>query len=476
MSRRLSMLRLFRAPARLILPAVFLCAGLSAAAQPRPVQLRMDTGTFRYSDEASLAEVYISVGAASLRYTRSDAGTFVAAVPLHIVIRPVAASAPAGAARDAAYDQTLDYRFSVADTSALGIGQVFTEQVRTSLAPGEYEVAVAVVPNDDRVGSEARVDLSVPDYGAAQSTMLSSLQLARRIARAQDAESPFLKSGRIVQPYPDAFYGEDLPRVTYYAEAYGVPTSAPTYTVLSFLSGASSPTPIEGTQSRADRPVQPVDVLVGAVDVSALPTAEYTLHVVLLNAANEALAEQSKRVFVINPDVPQPASQVAVAEDDELLYAAMSEEELELNIQHARVIANSRERSDLNALSSDDERRAYLVRFWRNRSAASGTDARRDFYARLDRVNEQYRYGQTPGYRTDRGRVFLTYGPPSNIDRQTVNTNAAGFERWTYDNIPGEGNSEFIFVDRYNSGQMELVHSDVRGEVSLPNWEDELRN
>lgn len=469
--------RPFRAPALFAfsLAAALPAAAQPAAAQPLPVQIQMDTGTFRYSDAASLAEIYLSVGAASLRYTRTAEGAFEAALPLHVTVRPAASGAPAGAATAAVYDQTLEYRFSVADTAGLGAGQVFTEQVRTSLAPGEYEVAVAVASAAGRAGSEARVDLNVPSYGAGP--MLSDLQLTRRITRPQPGEdSPFLKSGRIVQPHPAGFFGGDLPRVTYYAEAYGVPTAEPTYTVLTFLSPANSPAPIDGTSTRTERPVQPVDVLVGAVDVSALPTNQYTLHVVLLNAANEALAEQTKRVFVINPDVPQPAANVAISEDDELLYAAMAEEELELNVQHARVIANSRERSDMNALRSDDERRAYLVRFWRNRSAASSTDARRTFYDRLARVNDAYRYGQSPGFRTDRGRVYLVYGPPTDIDRQTVNTNAVGVERWTYDNIPGEGRSEFVFADRYSSGQLELVHSDVRGEVSLPNWQDQLRN
>jgi GWxTD domain-containing protein len=433
----------------------------------------MDTGTFRYSDAASLAEVYFSVGASSLTYTRNEAGAFEASVPVHLTIRPVAVAAPAGASSAPAYDQMIEYRFSVADTSALTSGQVFTELVRTSLAPGEYEVGAT------SGGFRAQQDLTVPDYGGAQGAALSSIQLARRIVRAQDAASPFVKSGRIVQPNPDALYGDDLSRVTYYAEVYGVPASTETYTVLAFLSNSSRPTPIEGTQTRTERPVQPVDVLVGAIDVSALPTGQYTLHLAVLNAANEAIAERTKGLYVINPDVAQPERTVAEATDDELLYAAMGEEELALNIEHARVIATSRERSDIAALRTDDERRMYLVRFWRNRSSAAGgatTDARRTFYDRLTRVDATYRYGGSPGYRTDRGRIYLTYGAPSGVDRQTFNSDTAPFEVWTYENIPGEGLSEFVFVDRNNSGEMTLVHSTVTGEISLPQWRSEITN
>ncbi|HEX9950806.1 MAG TPA: GWxTD domain-containing protein [Rubricoccaceae bacterium] len=449
-----------------------------AFAQSRPVQIRMDTGTFRYSDDASLAEVYLSVGASSLRYTRGASGAFEATVPLHLTIRPVADAAPSGAASAAAYDQTIDFRFTVADTTTLTAGQVFTEQVRTSLAPGEYDVAAVVPASAGSSSVEARTSLTVPDYGGAEGAALSSIQLARRIVRATDPSNPFVKSGRVVQPYPDAFYGGDLSRVTYYAEVYGVPADAGTYTVLAFLSNSSRPTPIEGTQTRTERPVQPVDILVGAIDVSTLPTGQYTLHLAVLNAANEAVAERAKGLFVINPDVPQPENVVVESTDDELLYAAMGEEELALNIEHARVVATSRERSDLASLRTDEERRTYLVRFWRNRSAAAGstTDARRTFYDRLTRVNTTYRYGGSPGYRTDRGRIYLTYGAPSGVDRQTFNSDTAPFEVWTYENIPGEGLSEFVFVDRNNSGELTLVHSTVTGEISLPQWRSEITN
>ena len=460
---------------RLIASLILATLAPAVAAQPRPVQLRMDTGTFRYSADASLAEVYLSVGAASLAYTRTASGAFEASLPVRLTVRPTASAAPAGAVLAPAYEETLQFQFSVADTSALQPGQVFTEQVRTALAPGEYEVEAVVAAGSASLAVGARKDLVVPDYAAATGPAISSLQLARRIVRAQSATDPFVKSGMVVQPYPDAYFGGDLRRVTYYAEVYAPPADAATYTLLAFLSDSSRPTPVDGTQTRTARAVQPVDVVLGAIDVAALPTGEYTLHLAVLNASNEAVAEQSKRLYVINPDVAQPTRNVAMAEDDEILYAAMGEGELALNIDHVRVIASSSERTALNGLDSDEERRNYLVRFWRDRDrAAGGGSARRTFYSRLPRVNEQYRQGGQPGYKSDRGRVLLLYGPPSGVDRQSFNSDTAPFEVWSYENIPSEGFSEFVFVDQFNAGEMTLIHSTVTGEVSRPDWQQEI--
>ncbi len=48
------------------------------------------------------------------------------------------------------------------------------------------------------------------------------------------------------------------------------------------------------------------------------------------------------------------------------------------------------------------------------------------------------------------------------------------YEIWVYDNIPGEGRALFVFADRFKSNTYDLIHSDVRGEASLPNWQQEL--
>lgn len=462
---------------RLLFAAGLLAVSVPSLAQTGAAELRMDTGTFRYSEDQSLAEVYLSVGASSLRYTRADGGEYVAAVPIRVTIRPVAASAPAGAVEAPAYDETLDLRFTVADTSALVPGQVFTEQVRAALAPGEYQVTAAIPASAASASVQARADLDVPDYSAGQGPTVSSLELTRRIVRATGPDDPFVKSGMIVQPYPDAFFGGALRRVTFYSEVYGLPDDMAEYTLLTYLSDSSRPTQLPGTEARTSRPVRPVDVVMGAVDVAELPTGEYTLHLAVLNAANEALAEQSKRFYVINPDVAQPQRNIAIADDDELFYRAMGEEELALHVDHARVVATSAERDRISGLQSDEERRSFLLRFWGNRNAtAASGNARREFYGRLVNANQQFRFRGQPGYRTDRGRVYLLYGPPVNIDRQAFNADSAPFEVWTFDSIPGQGRSTFVFADRFNSGEMELIHSDVVGEVSLPNWQQTIVN
>jgi len=453
-----------------------------AAAQSLPVQVRMSTGTFLYDEAQSLVEVYLSVGAASLAYAAADGG-FAADLAVDISLRPAASgAAPGEASETVVASDRFERRYVVADTSVLTAGQVFVEQVRLAVSPGEYEVVAAISGGGARPfrAFEARADVAVPAYAEGASPRLSSLQLASEVTRSTDDSDPYFKNGLRLVPNPDAFYGEGRPTVVAYAEIYRPPGDG-RYTLLTYLTEGGGTVALPGTESRLERAVRPVDPVVLQQDISTLPTGLYNLRAVVLNAGNEAVAESASRFFVINPNVERPEVAAPEMTAEEAVYAVMGEEELIANLEHARVIATSRERSDLDPLlregATDEARRAFLVRFWAQRDtdpSPSVNAARRTFYERLAQVETRYRRGSQPGYRTDQGRVYLQYGAPSQVDRRNNDEGKLPHEIWEYEHIEGEGQAVFIFADRFSAGRMELVHSTVTGEVTLPNWQQAI--
>ncbi len=252
-----------------------------------------------------------------------------------------------------------------------------------AVAPGEYEVDVTLEPAG-RPKVQALLNLTVPDYAQAAGTAISAVQLATAIQPSADPTDPLSKSGLSIRPNPDAFYGGVGATVRYYAEVYTPPSDADAYTLVAFVSESASGAALADHESRLTRRSRPVDVVAGEMDVSTLPSGIYHLRLVALNESNEAVAEQSKRFFVINPDVER----VAVAGDlmtyEETLFAAMGEEELAMNVRHARILATAREQAQIAAIATDEDRRRFLTTFWtardedgaaqrRTRPAASST-------------------------------------------------------------------------------------------------------
>ena len=454
---------------------VLLVGSLAPSVGAQALQVRLDAATFAYSPEESLIEIYLSFGAPTLPFQPDSAGA-IAALPVTVAILPVAKAAPDAASRVPAFEQDLVYRYIVADTVSLTTGQVFIEQVRAAVPPGEYELAVTVAPEGESE-VELRRDLRVPDYAGGQGAALSDVQLARAITQAEDPADPLVKSGLRVNPNPDGFYGEGVPNVAYYAEVYRPPASGNEYTLLAYLADSDQAGPPQGRQNRQSRAVRPVDVVVGRLDVSDVPSGIYYLRLVVLDDANEAVAEQTKRVYVINPDVERPNAGIAEMDYEATLFAAMGEEELERSLRQVRVISNSREESQMRALTTDNDRRQFLAAFWRSRDSDAQpgvNDAMRQFSERLALVNDRFNELGKDGFETDRGRVYIKYGPPSEIERNLFDSALYPHEIWAYDSLPGEGRAVFVFADRFGSNVYDLIHSDVTGETSVANWQQAL--
>jgi GWxTD domain-containing protein len=457
----------------------------SGQAQTLPVQLDLDAGSYLYGGGQSLLEIYVSVGVHTLEFEASEEG-YGAQLPVTLSVYPASNGAPDNVRGAAAFEQALDLQFVIPDPALLTNGREYVEQVRATLAPGEYDVIASVAADGDRPSFEVRLnDVVVPDYEAASGAAISSIQLASSIARAEEGATDFVKSGLEIQPNPTTVFamaeGETggMRSVPYYAEIYGVDDAidAASYTVLAYLSQSNRPYPLPEHQHRTERPTRAVDVVVGRFDISDLASGTYWLRIAALNEANEPVAERGQKLYVVNPNVEAEVLYAEGEDFESLLFAGLSEEEIDLELDQIQTIATGRELDVSGGLRGLDAKRAFLAAFWRGRDDNPNPNvngARRRFFQRMSIVQDRYREPLVEGFRTERGRVFLKYGPPSQVDERRFEAETIPHILWSYDNIPGEGRAVFVFADRYSSGRLELIHSDVTGEISVPNWQDQL--
>ncbi len=100
-------------------------------------------------------------------------------------------------------------------------------------------------------------------------------------------------------------------------------------------------------------------------------------------------------------------------------------------------IITPKERAQFMALSTNDERDEFIRQFWQRRDAGMpGVDAnsfRGEHYRRLAYANQHFA-ASLPGWKTDRGRIYIMYGPPHSIEAHTVGT-AKPYELWHYREI-----------------------------------------
>lgn len=132
-------------------------------------------------------------------------------------------------------------------------------------------------------------------------------------------------------------------------------------------------------------------------------------------------------------------------------------------------IIDDRERAAFEKLSSDAERDKFIEQFWLRRDPTPGTpgnEFKQEHYRRIAYANQ--RFGTLTGlegWRTDRGRYYIVYGPPDELESHP---NGGGtipypYESWLWHHIPGVGDNVALnFVDRTHTRDYRVVPAPVR--------------
>ena len=136
-------------------------------------------------------------------------------------------------------------------------------------------------------------------------------------------------------------------------------------------------------------------------------------------------------------------------------------------------IISDEERASFKKLSTDEEREQFVEQFWERRNPNPGSpenEFREEYYRRIAYANERYASG-TPGWRTDRGRIYIMYGPPDEIESHPSGgtyirppeegggeTSTFPFEKWRYRYIEGIGSDIILeFVDPTMTGEFRMT-------------------
>ena len=136
--------------------------------------------------------------------------------------------------------------------------------------------------------------------------------------------------------------------------------------------------------------------------------------------------------------------------------------------QDVSYIISDEERKAFKTLSNDEERDAFIENFWLRRNPnpdSPENEFREEHYRRIAYANEHFAAGK-PGWKTDRGHIYISFGAPDSIDSHPSGgsyqrpidegggeTSTFPFETWHYRYLEGIGeNGDLEFVDSCQCG------------------------
>jgi len=126
-------------------------------------------------------------------------------------------------------------------------------------------------------------------------------------------------------------------------------------------------------------------------------------------------------------------------------------------------IIDDKERTAFQKLTTDEERNKFIEQFWLRRvtPGSSENKIKEEHYRRIAHANWHYRtVSGSPGWQTDRGHMYIVYGPPDEIESHPSGATQISypFEDWKYYHVEGIGDNLFVkFIDRTGTGDYRVA-------------------
>jgi len=437
---------------------------LSVLNNAQKIEFEFDYSQFAYDSTSNFIEFYYSFNQASLSLFETDTSKYIQGI-LNVSITD-SASGEVVVNRDwIIHNEIEDSLFLRSNLIGL-LGFILNE--------GVYRCEFTGIDSKNPISKKIISDvLHIQPFLKIQSS-ISDIQLASRILQdSENTASVFYKNSYEIMPMPTAIFGEGQPVLFYYTELYNLLSDDAAGDIkleqIVFNSrGASVSISSKKINRKIDSRVE-----VGKVLVHKMPTDTYTLVLNLIDSVANYGVSSRKKFFVYNPSVvsvdtffQQTTSTLGT------MFGAMSDEELDDLFSKSRYLATPNETNQYLKMSNEEGKREFLHQFWETRDN-NPNDYRNEFFLsylkRIDESNLRYHALGRDGWETDRGRVYLMYGEPNEIERYPNETETRPYEIWNYHEL--EGGVYFIFADITGFSDYQLVHSTKRGELRDDNWQ-----
>ena len=325
-------------------------------------------------------------------------------------------------------------------------------QFKVYFNPGRYRITLDLI--DINTGKKITESEIFSIDSLKNNLSLSDIELASLIEE-DTTDGQFTKNGVKVVPNPSGIFGEGRNMLYFYIEIYNLKDVVSPYSInYNLLDENGSLVTTIGPKEKEKRDKTDIDI--GALNLIAFKPGFYSLKIEVKDGEEVA---SSIRDFQIHRIIESEKEEPPLFTDEEKKYYARIE-----------YIASAKELSYYNKLS-DTGKVGFLKRFWLARDINPATPENEgldEFINRINYVNEKYSTAFKEGYYTDRGRIYIRYGVPEEIEPHQFDIGYKPFEIWEYYSY---GGYRFVFSDLEGDGEYKLVVSSTPKEPTMANWQ-----
>ncbi|MBU1318744.1 MAG: GWxTD domain-containing protein [candidate division Zixibacteria bacterium] len=405
----------------------FCQTGYVTTQDPDSPRFIFDFAAFRSDVDEDMVtlEIYYKIYNDGLQFFKQD-GKFVANYEFNVVVLGVDKNQVTGFSRQRKH--TLD---TYAQTTSAG--GYLINQIELLVPKGEFKVVCKLI--DELSGKVASMekDVRVEDLFRNEISM-SDIEFVHSIEEQADEESGFDKGEKRIVPFVSRSFSGDADNVSFYAELYcdkADPTDVSIqYKVVDEKAKVAYKDKLDLTlESQITR-------LIKVVSTENLVPGRYELSFELKDSHKRTLVNR-KTTFTV------AWSMKALIRND---FSAA--------VEQLRYIA-SKDETDKLKKADPEAREQVFEDFWRDHDKYPETpenETRSLYYGRIRHANENFSVVNQQGWETDRGRIYIIFGEPDNVERYPFELTSVPYQVWYYYRL----SRTFVFEDTHHTGDYYL--------------------
>ncbi|MEO6303689.1 MAG: GWxTD domain-containing protein [Bacteroidia bacterium] len=299
------------------------------------------------------------------------------------------------------------------------------------------------------------------------------------------------KSGFDLVPYNINYFPETSKELSFYFETYNTDTvfgKNKPFVYVYYIENSDNLVKLNTYGDFKKQTSQKVNPLLAKMNISSLGSGNYNLVIEVKDEKN--ITHLQKKYFFqrMNKAVDivalyQFSEKKTISE---YFGSCNNADTLKMFVECLWPISNGidKERVINTSLKKDKQQmKNFVVDFWQRRAADTGNALKMwaEYYKSVQEVMVLFKCGKQKGYYTERGRVYLQYGKPSQRSVQNMEVNTFPYEIWQYYTVYDKANNQsfsnrkFVFVNKNIGDDCHvLIHSDMRGELYNDRWRFEV--
>ncbi len=352
----------------------------------------------------------------------------------------------------------------------------FLDVQRYTLGNGSFDIEVKMNDlntEDEPITSFDQYTISFPE----DTTSFSDIEFLTSFSES-DLTDNLSRNGYQLIPYVFNYFPENANSISFYTEMYNHNIENGSGYLLSYYIKQFETNKILDNFSFVKRKTaDTINPVLGTIDIKDLPSGNYLLVIEARDRNNELICNKESFFQNYNPSLEFNIEDVNPFDMSNSFVSAMnSHDTLAMYISWLKPISSDAERtftvSLLNPDSDINDMKKYFLNFWVEKDKSYPEEAWLAYKFNVEKTIYNYSTQNTPGFDTDRGRVFLQYGAPNVISESYTEPNAFPYEIWHFYQLPnGQTDKKFVFyTQEIATNDFELIHSDAIGELNNYKW------